>query len=103
MLKRDPDRHVKLMPARYIMNNQLGETGELSNLSQKFNMQEIHANEADLEGEIGRESRQLQRNASATRELHQSGPDINMTTSMFGVSLDQFNSHHEQAQKKIDG
>lgn len=61
MLKRDSDRHVKLMPARYIMNNQLGESGqELQSLSKKFNVLETLEDENQgMQGEIEKESRQL--------------------------------------------
>lgn len=105
MLKRDSERHVRLMPARYIMKNQLGESGqELQNLSKKFNVLEaLEEDNQGIQGEIEKESRQLIRNKSATRELLHTAQDANITSSMFGVSLDQFNSRHEQTNQKNEG
>ena len=57
MLNRDPEKHVRLMPARYHMNNELGETGEIKNLSNKFKMLEIlEDKDDDIQGGIGKES-----------------------------------------------
>ena len=39
MLKKDPERHVRLMPARYIMNSELSESGQIAELGQKFKHQ----------------------------------------------------------------
>ena len=81
------------MPARYIMNNQLGESGhDLTSLSNKFKMLDVLEEEndgEDVQGEIGKESRELQRNPSATRDVFRSKADAaNITGSIFGVSLD---------------
>ena len=39
MLERHPERHVRLMPARYVLHNELGEGGRIADLSAKFNKQ----------------------------------------------------------------
>ena len=39
MLKKDPERHVRLMPARYIMDSELGEADQIAELGNKFKNQ----------------------------------------------------------------
>jgi len=67
----DPERHVKLMPARYTISNEFHESGPIADYQKKFeklNPQEILFSETDNASDhIGKEARQLQ-TTGAVRE-----------------------------------
>ena len=70
MLNRDPERHVKLMPARYGTHNELAESGPISAFNQKYenHMSVVSESTRKGDGRIGQEARMLLAHSALSNE-----------------------------------